>query len=209
MIEAARAAAGALTGHRANRRSGPPEPVGSGGADGAPGPPIFRELPAGVNAELTPGRYVFPVYGTVGFGDTFGAARADTGWHHGEDIFAPLGAPILAVADGTVFSVGWNNVGGFRLWLRDRAGNQFYYAHLSAYSPLAVNGREVRAGAGDRVHGQHRRRADDAVPPPLRDPPVSMLPWATTARSSRTRTSRLAAARGRLVRLRRAAGRRS
>jgi murein DD-endopeptidase MepM/ murein hydrolase activator NlpD len=50
------------------------------------------------------------------------------------------------VADGTVFSVGWNDVGGNRLWLRDKSGNEFYYAHLSAFSPLARNGRQVRAG---------------------------------------------------------------
>ena len=73
-------------------------------------------------------------------------ARAGVGWHHGEDIFAPLGAPLLAVADGTIFSVGWNDRGGYRLWLRDRQGNQFYYAHLSAFSPLAVDGNEVKAG---------------------------------------------------------------
>jgi murein DD-endopeptidase MepM/ murein hydrolase activator NlpD len=97
-------------------------------------------------AKLTPGGYVFPVYGTVSFVDTFGAGRADTGWHHGEDIFAPLGAPILAVSAGTVFSVGWNDIGGNRLWLRDQHGNEFYYAHLSAYSPLAHNGNQVRAG---------------------------------------------------------------
>ena len=45
----------------------------------------------------------------------------------------PLGTPLLAVADGTIFSVGWNDLGGYRLWLRDRQGNQFYYAHLSAF----------------------------------------------------------------------------
>ena len=67
-------------------------------------------------------------------------------WHHGDDIFAPLGAPLLACADGTVFSVGWNDVGGNRLWLRDSQGNEFYYAHLSAFSPLAKNGRHVKAG---------------------------------------------------------------
>ena len=101
-----------------------------------------------MTAQLTTGGYVFPVFGPASFGDTFGAARADVsgGWHHGEDIFAPLGTPLLAVADGTVFSVGWNDIGGWRLWLRDRAGNEFYYAHLSAYSPLAVNGRQVKAG---------------------------------------------------------------
>ena len=95
---------------------------------------------------LTAHRYVFPVYGPAGYGDTFGAARADTGWHHGDDIFAPLGEPVLAVADGTVFSVGWQKVGGNRLWLRDHSGNEFYYAHLSAFSPLAANGTEVSAG---------------------------------------------------------------
>jgi hypothetical protein len=46
-----------------------------------------------------------------------------------------------------VFSVGWNDIGGYRLWLRDRQGNEFYYAHLSAYTTLAVDGAHVRAGA--------------------------------------------------------------
>jgi hypothetical protein len=101
-----------------------------------------------VTPKLTTGRYVFPVYGPSAYGDTFGAPRPDVsgGWHHGDDIFAPFGAPVLAVADGTVFSVGWNDVGGYRLWLRDRGGNEFYYAHLSAYTTLAVNGRQVKAG---------------------------------------------------------------
>ncbi|HEX7311656.1 MAG TPA: M23 family metallopeptidase [Gaiellaceae bacterium] len=103
------------------------------------------EIPS-VHPRLTAGHYVFPVYGDSAYGDTFGAARADVNWHHGDDIFAPLGAPILAVADGTVFSVGWNKIGGWRLWLRDRGGNEFYYAHLSAYSPYALNNAQVRAG---------------------------------------------------------------
>jgi murein DD-endopeptidase MepM/ murein hydrolase activator NlpD len=111
-------------------------------------PRLIRRPPPDITPKLSPGGYVFPVYGSSSFGDTFGAPRASisSGWHHGEDIFAPLGAPILAVSDGTVFSVGWNNVGGYRFWLRDRGGNEFYYAHLSAYSPAAVNGTEVKAG---------------------------------------------------------------
>jgi murein DD-endopeptidase MepM/ murein hydrolase activator NlpD len=113
---------------------------------GRPGA-AFRLPPTDVSAPLSPGGYVFPVYGPSSFTDTFRAPRAGVGWHHGEDIFAPLGAPLLAVADGTIFSVGWNDRGGYRLWLRDRQGNQFYYAHLSAFSPLAVNGNEVKAGA--------------------------------------------------------------
>ena len=113
---------------------------------GAP-PELVRAAPE-VSAQLSSGGYVFPVHGPASYGDTFGASRPGlvSGWHHGEDIFSPLGAPLLAVADGTVFSVGWNDIGGWRLWLRDRSGNEFYYAHLSAYAPLAVNGKQVRAG---------------------------------------------------------------
>jgi murein DD-endopeptidase MepM/ murein hydrolase activator NlpD len=105
--------------------------------------------PTGLQPKLTTaGGYVFPVYGPASYGDTFGAFRGDVSgnWHHGDDIFAPLGAPILACADGIVFSVGWNAVGGNRFWLRDPQGNEFYYAHLSAFSPLAKNGHRVKAG---------------------------------------------------------------
>jgi Peptidase family M23 len=101
-----------------------------------------------VHPRLTAGGYVFPVYGPVAYGDTYGAPRPDVsgGWHHGDDLFAPLGAPVLAVADGTVFSVGPNRIGGNRLWVRDKTGNEFYYAHLSAYTPLAKDGNAVHAG---------------------------------------------------------------
>jgi len=109
--------------------------------------PAFH-IPFGLQPQLTAGGYVFPVYGPHNFVDTFGAFRGDVpgDWHHGDDIFASLGAPVLACADGTVFSVGWNDVGGNRLWLRDGQGNEFYYAHLSAYSPAAKNGTRVKAG---------------------------------------------------------------
>jgi murein DD-endopeptidase MepM/ murein hydrolase activator NlpD len=110
-------------------------------------PPVLSK-PLDVTPVLNAQGYVFPVYGQSSYSDTYGALRGDVsgGWHHGDDIFAALGAPILAVAHGTVFSVGWNEVGGWRLWLRDDRGWEYYYAHLSAYSPLAVNGAVVNAG---------------------------------------------------------------
>ncbi len=113
---------------------------------GAP-PEVVRAAPE-VTARLSRGGYVFPVFGPAAFGNTFGAYRGDVAgkWHHGEDLVAPYGTPLLAVADGTLFSVGWNDIGGWRLWLRDAVGNEFYYAHLSAYSPLAIAGKRVRAG---------------------------------------------------------------
>ena len=124
--------------------SAPREPGHS--IPGAP-PELVQPAPE-VTARLSEGGYVFPLFGPAAFGDTFGAYRADVAgkWHHGEDLVAPAGTPVLAVADGTLFSVGWNDIGGWRLWLRDTAGNEFYYAHLSAYSPLAVAGKTVKAG---------------------------------------------------------------
>ena len=105
-------------------------------------------VPLTVTPPLLGGPYVFPVAGPVSFIDTYGAMRSDVpgGWHHGDDIFSVLGRPVLAVADGKVYSVGWNRVGGWRLWLKDRQGNRFYYAHLSGYTKYAKNGTRVQAG---------------------------------------------------------------
>jgi hypothetical protein len=124
-----------------DRPSPEPAPLSS-----APQPPAsVQQPPPNVEPKLTAAGYVFPIYGPASPSDSFGAPRTTT-WHHGNDIFAPLGAPILAVADGTLFRVGWNDVGGNRFWLRDGAGNEFYYAHLSAFSPLAQEGAQVKAG---------------------------------------------------------------
>jgi murein DD-endopeptidase MepM/ murein hydrolase activator NlpD len=145
-------------------------------ADGAP-ETLVKPVPEGVTARLSAGGYVFPVYGPASFGDSFGAPRGAyvSGWHHGEDIFAAEGTPLLAVANGSIFSVGWNQYGGWRLWLRDDLGNQFYYAHLSAYSPLAVDGTRVQAGD---VIGFMGRTGDAEHSPPhlhFEIHPVSLL----------------------------------
>lgn len=115
-------------------------------AEDSPPPDGVFKVPAGVKPSLTEEGFVFPVYGVSSYTDDFAAARHSTGWHHGIDIFAPTGVPVLAVADGELFKVGWNSLGGHRLWLRDDSGNEYYYAHLSAYSPLAVDGARVSAG---------------------------------------------------------------
>jgi murein DD-endopeptidase MepM/ murein hydrolase activator NlpD len=105
--------------------------------------------PLTVTPPLHGGPYVFPVAGaSIDFGDSYGGERSDVpgGWHHGDDIFAPLGTPVVAVADGTLNRVGWERLGGWRLWVRDRNGDEFYYAHLSGYSPLALARGRVHRG---------------------------------------------------------------
>jgi hypothetical protein len=92
--------------------------------------------------------YVFPIDGGASYVDTYGAGRNDIydGWHHGDDLFAPLGTPVVAVATGTLSLVGWNELGGWRLWLTDKKGNSFYYAHLAGYARWILTQRHVRAG---------------------------------------------------------------
>lgn len=117
----------------------------------APPPGGFTRTPPIDEADrsrLLSGGYVFPVIGGAGFDDDFGGPRAAVanGFHQGIDLFASLGTPVVAVHDGWLFNVGWNRLGGWRMWLVDEAGTLFYYAHLAAYSPLAVDGARVRAG---------------------------------------------------------------
>jgi len=104
----------------------------------------------GVPQILTPplaaGPYVFPVYGRTSYVDGYGVYGEDGGYHHGDDLVGELGQPLLAVANGTVFSVGWSRSAGNRLWLRDHQGNLFFYAHLAAFSTKTRNGSRVKAG---------------------------------------------------------------
>ncbi len=124
-------------------------PVGSTSAGGVVSPSLGlpRRDPGPVMGVASTQGYAFPVLGDgVGYGDDYGAPRAGTGWHHGTDLFAPMGTPLVAVADGILSKVGVNTLGGNRLWLTDMAGNAFYYAHLSAYAPGIADGVRVRAG---------------------------------------------------------------
>jgi murein DD-endopeptidase MepM/ murein hydrolase activator NlpD len=90
---------------------------------------------------------VCPVRGRVRIGQGWGAPR-DGGRrrHQGIDLLAPAGTPLVAVADGTITHA--NNLdrgrGGITLWLRDRPGTSYYYAHNQRN--LAQVGQRVRRG---------------------------------------------------------------
>lgn len=66
-------------------------------------------------------------------GSRFGAPRdAGARSHHGIDIFAKRGTPVVAAAAGTVSRVNETNIGGKVVWMRDVFGNSLYYAHLDS-----------------------------------------------------------------------------
>jgi peptidoglycan LD-endopeptidase LytH len=90
----------------------------------------------------------FPVAGrdSRAIGSGFGAPR-DGGRrvHHGIDIFAPLGTPVLAAAAGVVTRVDETGLGGKVVWVQDAKRNQsLYYAHLD--SQLVRAGARVQPG---------------------------------------------------------------
>jgi peptidoglycan LD-endopeptidase LytH len=90
----------------------------------------------------------FPVLGkdSRAVSSVFGAER-DGGHreHHGIDILASRGTPVLSATDGVVSSVAVTDIGGKVVWVWDPArGLSLYYAHLESQG--VSTGTRVRAG---------------------------------------------------------------
>jgi len=110
-------------------------------------PELLGGGPVSVSIEVG-ASLAFPVDGhsTGNVGSFFGDVR-DGGArdHHGVDIFAPRGTPVLAATDGVAYRVGVNNLGGNVVWVRDPTGDvRQYYAHL--HEQLVTQGQEVSVG---------------------------------------------------------------
>jgi murein DD-endopeptidase MepM/ murein hydrolase activator NlpD len=110
-------------------------------------PELLRSGQFTITIEKEPS-LVFPVAGrtsrSIGsfFGDTREAGRRE---HHGVDIFAPRGTPVVASAEALVRQVDTTPVGGRVIWLRDsRSGASIYYAHL--HELLVQAGARVNPG---------------------------------------------------------------
>lgn len=78
--------------------------------------------------------------------DTFGAPRGRDREHHGVDIFARRGTPVIAATQGIVASVRDSGLGGRQVWVLGPAGQRHYYAHLQDWAPGLAQGRIVQAG---------------------------------------------------------------
>jgi murein DD-endopeptidase MepM/ murein hydrolase activator NlpD len=150
-----------------------------------PKPSTVKKKPSW-RTRLMSDRFTFPVAGKTTIGGPFGSFRADTGAHQGNDLFADFGTPVVAVADGQLANVGSLPISGNRLWVYADSGDQFFYAHLSAFSPAAVDDRHVEKGTilgyvgntGDaeptppHLHFEIHPNGEDAV-----DPRPFLLTW--------------------------------
>lgn len=141
-------------------------------------------------------QFAFPVEGrSMGSIQSFFGAPRDGGRrvHHGVDVFAPRGTPVLAAAAGTTYRVSDTNIGGKVVWVRDDDhGIRYYYAHLD--SQYVGNG--VRVEPGDTLgfvgntgnarttpphlhFGVYRRRQGPFDPYPYLATPRGTLPEMT------------------------------
>jgi murein DD-endopeptidase MepM/ murein hydrolase activator NlpD len=98
-------------------------------------------------SQRTLASYIFPLRDrsiaavTSGFGAPRDGGARD---HHGIDIFAPRGTPVIAIAEGVV-RTDETPRGGRVIWLRDgRVGRNLYYAHLDDWA--VESGTAVRTG---------------------------------------------------------------
>lgn len=83
-------------------------------------------------------------------GAQFGAARSGRA-HEGQDVFAPTGTPLVAVADGEVVEVGSDEGRGNYVSVYDPAAKRTYnYLHM--VQPASVKAGE-RVRAGQRIGG--------------------------------------------------------
>ncbi len=98
------------------------------------------------SAPVPGGSHVYPLAGPSTFGDDWLASRPGGRYHEGIDLFAARGTPVVAVADGTLFRVGYSGISGNRFWLRDEGGTEFFYAHLDGYTAAAREGAAVAKG---------------------------------------------------------------
>ncbi len=110
---------------------------------------VVRERLARLSGGVTDAPLTVPVQGVArtAIADTWGQARGEGRVHHGTDIPAPAGTPVLAAADGTIEKLFASRLGGTTLYERslDRRWT-YYYAHLAGYAPGMREGQRVRAG---------------------------------------------------------------
>jgi murein DD-endopeptidase MepM/ murein hydrolase activator NlpD len=104
--------------------------------------------PALVRPRVARPAHVHPVEGRVSYGEAaahFGYDRGDH-VHEGQDVFAPVGTPVLAVADGVVIEAGGGDArGNYVAIYEPRAGRTYVYLHMEA-AALVKPGHRVRAG---------------------------------------------------------------
>jgi hypothetical protein len=112
---------------------------------------LTKVIPSGMSLEQALLKVVgpFPVAGLAWWSDDWHAPRCcpSPHLHHGLDIFAPIGTPLVAAANGYITQkVNSPITSGLGLEVTDARGVQYFYAHLSSFAPGIEVGTRVDIG---------------------------------------------------------------
>jgi murein DD-endopeptidase MepM/ murein hydrolase activator NlpD len=109
---------------------------------------VRRPLLALCRYAAAPQELVVPVAGVerARLHSSWGEPRSGHRQHHGIDIFARRGTPVLAAARGEIVRIGHDRLGGNVVWIAGAGARLYYYAHLDDYRPGLAVGEEVEAG---------------------------------------------------------------
>jgi murein DD-endopeptidase MepM/ murein hydrolase activator NlpD len=85
-----------------------------------------------------------PVAGANTFRDSWLEPRPYRGgYHHGTDLIAATGTPLVAMESGYIYSRGYHWAGGNGLYIRGNSGDIYYYAHMQGYAAGTAPGSRV------------------------------------------------------------------
>ena len=127
------------------------------------------------SATLSSGGFVFPVYGTASFGDSFGASTTGRagrlaprrghlrGGRARLSSLSPTGRCTPSASIGSAATA---------LWLRDTLGERVLLRPSLGVLAARGRGAERQGGRRDRLRRRHRRCRRWCAASPLRDPPV-------------------------------------
>ena len=99
---------------------------------------------------------------TVSYENSWMAERSykKTNMHEGTDIMASRNErglyPIVSISDGTVTSLGWLELGGWRVGITSPQGVYYYYAHLESWR--YSKGRYSESWTDPGIYGRFRIR---------------------------------------------------
>ena len=96
------------------------------------------------SAFVDPSGRTCPVAGANTFRDSWLEPRPyRNGFHHGTDLIAGQGTPLVAMEAGYVYSMGFHWAGGNGLYIRGNSGDVYYYAHMQKFAPGLKTGDRV------------------------------------------------------------------